>query len=145
MTGVINMAKLEIHPSDIVALLKSYPEIEADLLAKTTAAVAETVARRVTNEQVHAHVDRCVAELVKQTTGYNTAKLAEPFAGIIHAEARHAVAEAFSANVNKKINQLIAQEIAAQMPAILKQVTAELKQNLRELMRDQLVELLLTK
>lgn len=139
------MAKLEIHPSDIVALLKSYPEIEADLLAKTTAAVAETVARRVTNEQVQTHVDRCVSELVKQTTGYNTTKLAEPFAGIIHAEAKRVVSEAFGNGVSQMIRQLLAAELNSQMPMILQKVTMEFKQNLRELMKDQLVELLLTK
>jgi hypothetical protein len=139
------MAKLEIHPNDVAALLKSYPEIEADLLAKTTAAVAETVARRVTNEQVQVHVDRCIAHLVQEKTGYNTAKLAEPFVGVIHAEARRAVNEAFGNGVSQTIRQLLAKELTDQMPVIIKEVTKELKQNLRDIMRDQLVELLLTK
>lgn len=139
------MAKLEIHPSDIAALLKSYPEIEAELLSKTTAAVAETLARRVTNEQVQAHVDRCVELLVKEKTGFNTAKLAEPFVSVIHAEAKRAVSEAFGNGVSQMIRQLLAQMIADQMPAIMQKVTMELKQNLREIMKDQLMELLLTK
>lgn len=139
------MAKLTIHPDDLTALLKSYPEIEADLLNKTTAAVAETLTRRVTNEQVQAHVDRCIAQLVQEKTGFNTAKLAQPFVGLIHAEAKQAVAESFGNGVSQMVRAQIAQEITTLMPGIVNKVTAELKVNLMEIMRDQLVQLLLTK
>lgn len=139
------MAKLTLHPDDVAALLKSYPAIEADLLHKTTAAVAETLTRRVTNEQVQDHVDRCVEALVKEKTGFSTSKLAAPFAALIHAEAKAAVAEAFGNGVSQMIRQLLAQELLNQMPSIMQKVTAELKLNLKELMKDQLVEILLTK
>ena len=139
------MAKLTIHPDDVTALLKSYPEIEADLLNKTTAAVAETLTRRVTNEQVQAHVDRCIAQLVQEKTGHNTAKLAAPFMALIHAEAKKAVAEALGNGVSQMIRQLLAQELTNQMPVIMNTVTNGLKLNLNQLMKDQLVEILLTK
>jgi len=139
------MAKLEIHPNDLAALIKNYPEIEADLLSKTTAAVAETLARRVTNEQVQAHVDRCVEQLVKEKTGFNTAKLAQPFVGLIHAEAKQAVAEAFGNGVSQMVRAQIAQEVNTMMPGIMQKVTAELKINLKQIMKDQLVEILLTR
>jgi len=139
------MAKLEIHPNDLAALIKNYPEIEADLLSKTTAAVAETLARRVTNEQVQAHVDRCVEQLVKEKTGFNTAKLPQPFVGLIHAEAKQAVAEAFGNGVSQMVRAQIAQEVNTMMPGIMQKVTAELKINLKQIMKDQLVEILLTR
>lgn len=139
------MAKLTLHPDDVAALLKSYPEIEADLLNKTTAAVAETLTRRVTNEQVQAHVDRCIAHLVQEKTGFNTAKLAAPYMAIIHTEAKKAVSEAFDNGVSQMIRQLLVQELNNQMPVIMQKVTAELKLNLTQLMKDQLVEMLLTK
>ena len=139
------MAKLTLHPDDVAALLKSYPEIEADLLSKTTAAVAETLTRRVTNEQVQAHVDRCVEALVKEKTGFSTSKLAAPFAALIHAEAKAAVSEAFGNGVSQMIRQLLAQELNNQMPGIMQKVTTELRLNLKQIMKDQLVEILLTK
>jgi hypothetical protein len=139
------MAKLEIHPHDLAALIKSYPEIEANLLNKTTAAVAETLTRRVTNEQVQAHVDRCIAHLVQEKTGFNTAKLAAPFASLIHKEAKLAVSEAFDMSMRQIMRDQISQEVAVLMPSIMKKITAELKLNLKELMKDQLVEILLTK
>ena len=139
------MAKLTLHPDDVAALLKSYPEIEADLLSKTTAAVAETLTRRVTNEQVQAHVDRCIAQLVQEKTGLNTAKLAAPYMSLIHAEAKKAVAESLGNGVSQMIRQLLAQELNNQMPVIMQKVTTELKLNLNQLMKDQLVEILLTK
>lgn len=139
------MAKLTIHPDDLTALLKSYPEIEADLLDKTTAAVAETLTRRITNEQVQAHVDRCVAHLVQERTGFNASKLAAPFASLIHNQAKLAVSEAFDTSARQLMRDQISKEVAVLMPGIVKNITAELKLNLKELMKDQLVELLLTK
>jgi hypothetical protein len=139
------MAKLEIHPNDLAAVLKSYPETEVELLNKTTAAIAETIARRVTNEQVQAHVDRCVGDLVQQATGYNTKKLAEPFAGLIHTEAKRAVNEAFGNGVSQAIRQLLAQELQNQMPGLMLQVSKELKKKIKEAMKEHLVELLLSK
>lgn len=139
------MAKLSLHPNDVAALLKSYPEIEADLLAKTTAAVAENLTRRVTNEHVQEHVDRCLAALVTERTGLKSAKLAEPFLGLIHAEAKKAVNEVFDNNVTHMIKSQIVQEVQHAMPNIINQLTKELKVNLMKIMQEQLVTLLLTR
>lgn len=139
------MARLQITASDIQEMLKKHPEVEVEILDKATAQVAETVARRVTNEQVAAHVDKCMAELVQEKTGWNTRKLAKPFVGIIHNEAQKAVEEAFGNGVSQMAQKLIHQEIDNQMPTILKELTFELKQNLKETIKEAIVEILLTK
>lgn len=139
------MPRLQITASDIHEILKKHPEVEVEILNKATAQVAETIARRVTNEQVAVHVDKCVADLVQQKTGWNNNKLAEPFVGIIHNEAQKAVEEAFGNGLSKMAQKLIHQEIDNQMPTILKELTFELKQNLKETIKEAIVEILLTK
>lgn len=139
------MARLQITASDIHEILKKHPEVEVEILNKATAQVSETIARRVTNEQVAVHVDKCVADLVQQKTGWNTNKLAQPFRGIIHNEARSAVEEAFGNGVSQMAQKLIHQEIDNVMPTIIKELTFELKKELNKLIKEALVEVLLTK
>jgi AmiR/NasT family two-component response regulator len=139
------MARLQITASDIQEILKKHPEVEVEILDKAAAQVAETIARRVTNEQVAVHVDKCVADLVQQKTGWNTHKLAEPFVRIIHNEAQSAVEKAFGNGVSQMIRNLLSQEVENQMPTIMQEVTFELKQNLKVIIKEALVEILLTK
>jgi ribonucleotide reductase beta subunit family protein with ferritin-like domain len=139
------MAKLLISASDLREIIERDPEIHAELIRSASEQVAETIARRITNEQVATHVEHCMRTLVEERTGYGDRKLAAPFMGLIESEAKRAVAAALSAGLSQVVRAQIAQEVQQLMPQIAQQLTQELKQNLKDLMKEQLVELLLTR
>jgi hypothetical protein len=141
----MNMAKITLHPNDVAQILKNHAEVELEILGKATEQVAEAIARRVTNEQVMAHVDACIESLVATRTGFDKRKLLPPYEALIHQMARDAVQQAFGVKVTMQAQQMIAKEVKEQMPMIMQMITNELKQNLGSLMKEQLVELLLTK
>lgn len=139
------MVKLVIQPDDLIALLKSDTDLKVELPDKTVQTVVSTIASRITNDQVKKHVDKCLEDLIKEKTGWNTHRLAEPFMRMIEDEARRAVHDAFSDKVGSMIIHQIVQETNRMIPQITATVTHDLKANLREIMKETMVELLLTK
>lgn len=137
------MAKLLISASDLREIIERDPEIHAELIRSATEQVAETIARRITNEQVATHVEHCMRSLVEERTGYGERKLAAPFVRLIEDAARQAVNDRLDAFTKGMFTHMFRNEIDRQLPRIAQQLSDQVGDKLNELIKDQLVQLLL--
>ena len=137
------MAKLLISASDLREIIERDPEIHAELIRSATEQVAETMARRITHEQVAAHVETCMRTLVEERTGYGDRKLAAPFMRLIEHAAKEAVHARLDTITRNMFTHMFLGEIDRQMPRIAKQLSDQVGVRLNELIKDQLVQLLL--
>ena len=138
------MPKLELAPNDVRALLKNHPSIELELMNNAAEQMADALVRKCAGEQVANRVTYELERIVAERVSYNKSVLSPVAAQLINAEARRAIDESFAVSLSSVVMTMIRQEVQAYLPVLVRQVEKQVKEDLDGMIRDLLVQILLT-
>ena len=138
------MPKLELAPNDVRALLKNHPSIELELMNNAAEQMADALVRKCAGEQVANRVTYELERIVAERVSYNKSVLSPVAAQLINAEARRAIDESFAVSLSSVFMTMIRQEVQAYLPVLVRQVEKQVKEDLDGMIRDLLVQILLT-
>lgn len=138
------MAKLQLTPNDISNLLRDHPEIELELVKEASVQVADAMSRKITKELVLARITQEMDAIVIDKINYRDSKLSSMAEGLINRKVSASLDELFSTKLNTVVMGMIRQEIKDSIPQLLRSIERELQKNIDTMIRDTLVQTLLT-
>lgn len=139
------MTKIVLSAPDVSALLSKHADLELEIATKATDQIATTLLRKITKAAVEAQVDRNLAQIVleRTTRQQGGVKLSPEFSAIMHTQAKECVKEAFESQLGQTARTIIRDEVRSLMPSLVQELAQDVKKDLRQLMKDELVQILL--
>jgi hypothetical protein len=137
------MAKLVIHPNDLTALFKQHPQVEVELLNKATDAVASLITSQAAKLCIEENVRKQVNHLCANPT--HSRVISDEGKKMIHHQVKAHIDENFNNTVGVQARRIIVDEVNSMIPYLTKQIVADVKRDLQNIIKQCLVEILLTK
>lgn len=138
------MAKLQLGPKEVVALLQSQPEVEVELSKQACEQVADALSRKITKELVTERVARHMDEILLEKINYRDSALSQTAQGLIYRKVGQSLEELFGIKLEDTVMSEVRQVVKDCVPQLLHEINKELRQNLDVMIRDILVQTLLT-
>ena len=138
------MAKLQLTPKDITSLLQAHPEVEMELVKEASAQVGDAIVRKVTKELVTERVVQHMDTIILEKINYRDGALSNTAQGLIYRKVGQSLDELFSVKLESEVLAMVRQEVKDAIPQLMHELNRELRKNIDVMIRDILVQTLLT-
>jgi hypothetical protein len=104
------------------------------------------MSRRITRDLVDKRIDQELDRIITERVNWKgERKLTADYQRLIAAEARALVKEAFDGALSSEVSRAIREQVGNSMPGIIEMARKEIKKDLRQLLREEMANILLSK